>query len=430
MALGKKPIEIVNEGIHQLLVKADHWERIDLKKVAKVQNGFAFSSEQFTKNEGLPLIRIRDIDKETTVDKYKGNYSDDFIVKKGDILIGMDGDFNVARWKGRNALLNQRVCRLHPFSRDFNEKFLYLCLQPYLNAINSETSSVTVKHLSSKTIEEIPLPFPPIHEQNQIVDKIEELFSELNKGIENLKTAQQQLKVYRQAVLKWAFEGKLTNENVKDGEFPEGWEWVSITELASKRKHALKAGPFGSSLKKEFYVQNGFKIYGQEQVISGNAFYGDYYINEEKYHELNSNKVEAGDVLISLVGTVGKVLVLPENCLPGIINPRLIKITLDSEKYVPKFFKYYFESSTVKSYYSSKAQGTTMDVLNLGIIKTIPFPLCSIKRQEDTILEIENRLSVCDKMEETITTSLQQAEALRQSILKRAFEGKLVNDKN
>jgi type I restriction enzyme S subunit len=269
-------------------------------------------------------------------------------------------------------------------------------------------------------------PIPPVSEQRRIVTKIEDLFSSLDKGIENLKTAQQQLKVYRQAVLKWAFEGRLTNKNVVDGELPKGWKWSLITDLIEKNKHALKAGPFGSSLKKEFYVKDGYKIYGQEQVIIDNPYYGNYYVNEEKYEELSSNKVKPFDVLISLVGTVGKVLILPEDCSKGIINPRLIKISLDSNIYLPKFFKYYFESSTVKSFYSSKAQGTTMDVLNLSIIKTIYFPLCPLPEQNAIVAEIESRLSVCDKIEVTINESLKQAEALRQSILKKAFAGELV----
>jgi type I restriction enzyme S subunit len=273
---------------------------------------------------------------------------------------------------------------------------------------------------------EFNIPLPPKPTQQAIVSKIEELFSELDKGIENLHIAQQQLKTYRQSVLKWAFEGKLTNENVKEGELLEGWRNVSITELAEKNRHALKAGPFGSSLKKEFYVVKGYKIYGQEQVIKDNPFYGDYYVNEEKYKELSSCKIKPFDILISLVGTVGKVLLLPENCQAGIINPRLIKISLDRNVYLPKFFKYYFESSAVKSFYGAETRGTTMDVLNLGIIKTIPFPLCSIQEQEKIIKAIESRLSVADKMEESITQSLQQAEALRQSILKKAFEGRLI----
>ena len=295
----------------------------------------------------------------------------------------------------------------------------------FVRFVNEKTSGDRPR-VSFDEISDYPILLPPIDEQERIVAKIEELFSELDTGVESLKKAQAQLKTYRQAVLKAAFEGKLTNENIIDGELPNGWSLTKIVDLAKSEKHALKAGPFGSSLKKEFYVESGYKIYGQEQVINGNLFFGDYYISDEKYEELKSNRIQPGDVLISLVGTVGKVLVLPENAVPGIINPRLIKISLNRDIYLPSFFKYYFESSTVKSFYGSKAQGTTMDVLNLGIIKTIPFPLCSIDEQQRIVEEIESRLSVCDKLEETIAASLKQSEALRQSILKQAFEGKLI----
>ncbi|UJP64889.1 restriction endonuclease subunit S [Mongoliitalea daihaiensis] len=288
----------------------------------------------------------------------------------------------------------------------------------------------TVKNLNIEAVKQAVIRFPPLPEQQAIVAKIEELLSELENGKQQLLTAQQQLKVYRQSLLKWAFEGKLTNKYVKEGELPEGWKSVNVNDIVEKSKHSLKAGPFGSSLKKEFYVQKGYKIYGQEQVIIDDAFFGDYYINEEKYLELKSCRVKPFDILISLVGTVGKVLILPENSQEGVINPRLIKITLNKEIYLHKFFKYYFESSYVKNFYSAKAQGTTMDVLNLGIIKTIPFPMPSLKEQQQIVEELESKLTVCDKIEETISQSLQQAETLRQSILKKAFEGKLITTEN
>ena len=309
-----------------------------------------------------------------------------------------------------------------------NQYLYYILSSPLLyQQFTNLAKGSTVKNLNIEAVKQAVIKFPPLPEQQAIVSKIEELFSELDKGVENLKIAQQQLKVYRQSLLKWAFEGKLTNVDVKDGELLKGWKNVKIIDIVEKGKHSLKAGPFGSSLKKEFYVQKGYKIYGQEQVIIDDAFYGDYYINEGKYQELKSCRIKPLDILISLVGTVGKVLILPLNCQEGVINPRLIKITLDKEVYLNKFFKYYFESSYVKNLYSGKAQGTTMDVLNLGIIKTIPFPLPSIEEQHQIVEILESKLTVCDKMEETISQSLQQAETLRQSILKRAFEGKLIN---
>ncbi len=321
-------------------------------------------------------------------------------------------------WVTDNALI------VEPKNDAFDIQFLKLKLS--FENLNKLSVSTAQPVISGSKIYAYEILLPPKPTQQAIVSKIEELFSELDKGIENLRLAQQQLKTYRQSVLKWAFEGKLTNENVKEGELPKGWKNVSITELAEKNKHALKAGPFGSSLKKEFYVEKGYKIYGQEQVISGDAFLGDYYVNADKYQELASCKIKPFDILISLVGTVGKVLLLPDNCQAGIINPRLIKISLDRNVYSPKFFKYYFESSFVKSFYGAETRGTTMDVLNLGIVKTIPFPLCAIEEQNKIVQEIESRLSVADKMDESITQSLQQTEALRQSILKKAFEGKLL----
>lgn len=297
-------------------------------------------------------------------------------------------------------------------------KFIYYRMQ----VIQFDTS--THKRYWIQKYSKIKVAVPPLSEQEQIVSRIEELFSQLDDGIKTLERTREQLKVYRQAVLKEAFEGNLT-QNWRDEHDAPQWKIVSILDLIANDKNALKAGPFGSSLKKECYVKNGYKVYGQEQVISGNESIGDYYINKEKYQELINCKIAPDDILISLVGTVGKILILSSNCQQGIINPRLIKVTLDKNVMLPKFFKYYFESSYLRSLYKNKVHGATMDVLNMRMIKELPFPLCSIQEQEQIIKEIESRLSVCDSIEQTTENALKQAEALRQSILKKAFEGEL-----
>jgi len=420
MALGKKPIDIVNEGTHQLLVKADHWKRIPLSKVAKVQNGFAFSSDNFSKSDGVPLIRIRDIDKKITVDKYNGSYNKDYIVNKGDILVGMDGDFNVAKWQGENALLNQRVCRLIPYSDGYNPNFLFLCLQPYLNAINEETSSVTVKHLSSRTIEEIPLPYPDRDEQDKIVEKIEELFSELDKGIENLKTAQQQLIVYRQAVLKCAFDGKLTNGNVKDGELPQRWKWAKIKDVA-------KVGTGATPLKSN----NAYYENGTIPWVTSGALNDDFvteatdYVTAKALKETNLTVYPKHTLLLAMYGegkTRGK---CSELHIEAATNQAIAAIYFEGfDPSLKPYLKYFL----LKNYNDIRRQssGGVQPNINLGIVKNLIFPLAPPTEQIQVVQEIESRLSVCDKMEETIAASLQRSEALLQSILKRAFEGKLV----
>jgi type I restriction enzyme S subunit len=352
-------------------------------------------------------------------------------VTNGDVIISKTGSLGyvaIIPERFERAVITSRLAKLSIDWNQIEKKYffhylIYLRDKGYWQKIAKGT---TMKILNIGQLAETEVPLPLMPEQKAIVLKIEELLSDIENGKQQLYIAQQQLKVYRQSLLKTAFEGKLTNKDVKGGELPKGWNVVSITDLADKNKHSLKAGPFGSSLKKDFYVKEGYKIYGQEQVIRDDPFFGDYYINEEKYQELISCKIRPFDVLISLVGTVGKVLILPENCKSGIINPRLIKISLNTELYLPKFFKYYFESSFVKSLYGNKAQGTTMDVLNLGIIKTIPFLLPPLIEQQLIVDELESKLTICNKIEETLFLSLQQAETLRQSILKKAFEGRLV----
>lgn len=315
MALGRKPIEIVNEGKHQLLTKAKHWKRIYLSEVATVQNGYAFSSNNFTKADFIPLIRIRDIDKTDTVDKYNGIYNENFVVNKGDILIGMDGDFKVARWKGKKALLNQRVCRIIPKSKEYNSDFLFLCLQPFLDAIHAETSAVTVKHISSKTIEEIPLPFPNISEQQAIVSKIEELFSELDNGIANLKTAQQQLKTYRQSVLKWAFEGKLSNKNIKEGELPKGWKNVKIGDVCkSIVPNRDKPKSFTGNIK---WVTTPNLLPSSIRLTYDKITLG---LSDKEVIENKAKVIPVGGVIMTCVGTFGLSAIVES---PIVINQQL-----------------------------------------------------------------------------------------------------------
>jgi type I restriction enzyme S subunit len=419
------------------------------------------------------------------------------VLKDSDILVEISGG-GPDQPVGRTVLIDKvalshapslpKICtnfvRLLRTSDEIDSRFLNSYLTFFYASgeiLDYQAGSNNLRNLKFNDYLGIDIPVPPLNEQHRIVARIEELFSELDKGIENLKTAQAQLKVYRQALLKHAFEGKLTaqwREQHRDEletaaalqqriqqeraqryqlqladwqanggskpkapkplppltakevaelpELPEGWGWVTLAHIQSHEKYAVKAGPFGSALKKEFYVQDGYKIYGQEQVIRGDSEYGDYFIDECKYKELASCAIWPFDVLISLVGTIGKVLVLPDSAKPGIINPRLVKISLNLALYRPNFFKAYFESGFLRSLYANESQGTTMDILNLGMIQRLPYPLCSVTEQEKMLEILDERFSEVDQLDQTLTTSLQQAEALRQSILKRAFSGQLV----
>lgn len=197
---------------------------------------------------------------------------------------------------------------------------------------------------------------------------------------------------------------------------PEHWSFVGLDHLASPVANALKAGPFGSALKKDSYVAKGFKIYGQEQVIAQDPSIGDYYISPSKFQELKSCAVRSGDLLVSLVGTIGKVLLLPNTIEPGIINPRLIKLTLDFGLMIPEYMQVLLAAPRVRDFLFNQSHGTTMDVLNLTILRSLPIALPPVAEQHRIVARVEELRRLCAQLRERLTearrTQSQLAEAL------------------
>jgi type I restriction enzyme S subunit len=156
------------------------WEIKRLADVLELQNGYAFDSKGFNPTDGLPLIRIRSLKAGVeTETRFNGDYDQKYVVKAGDLLIGMDGEFGCYDWKGEPALLNQRVCRLQGFSGELIPRFLFYGVNDYLKAIEDVTGYTTVKHISSKQILDIEFPVPPLAEQQRIVGLLDEAFEGL-----------------------------------------------------------------------------------------------------------------------------------------------------------------------------------------------------------------------------------------------------------
>ncbi|EKY9392940.1 restriction endonuclease subunit S [Escherichia coli] len=141
---------------------------VTLGKHIDILSGCAFPSSGFNRNNGVPLIRIRDILSGKTETYYEGSYDLKYLIKKGDLLVGMDGDFNREYWKGTDALLNQRVCKITPNPETLDKNFLYHFLQKELDKIHATTDVVTVKHLSVKKIQDIKVRLPSLKEQKRI----------------------------------------------------------------------------------------------------------------------------------------------------------------------------------------------------------------------------------------------------------------------
>jgi type I restriction enzyme, S subunit len=303
----------------------------------------------------------------------------------------------------------------------FYPTFLYyqIISKDFQQQIVSNAASTTLPILNKSKFEKLKIVIPPLKEQQAIVFKIEELLSDLENGKQQLQIAQQQLKIYRQSLLKWAFEGKLTNKNVKDGELPKGWKWVKLGAVANKITDGEHITPRRTSA--------GYLLLSARNIQNGYLSLNDVdHIPTDEYDRIIKRcNPEHGDILISCSGSIGRICRVPSNLKFTMVRSVAL-VKFDWVKYSSKFYEYLFQSPLLQRQIEKSKKATAQANLFLGPIKNLDIIICPLSEQQLIVDEIESKLTVCDKIEETISQSLLQAESLRQSILKKAFEGKLV----
>ncbi|AFV23305.1 hsdS [Methanolobus psychrophilus R15] len=423
----------------------NRWLECSLSDITDIYSGYGFPKNLQGKSNGkYPFFKVGDISKNVQAgNRYLNecvNYIDDLELKQ---LKAKPYPINTIVFAkiGEALKLNRRAITKEPAIVDNNAIGIkaneVLCLDLFLYyflvrlKLEDYSRATTVPSVRKTDIENINFNLPPFPEQRAIVSKLEQLFSDLDNGIINLRLAQGQLKVYRQAVLKKAFEGELTRKwREQQVNLPDDWRWVKIDSILEDSKNGMKTGPFGTSLKKHEHQASGIPVYGIENIGEGVfRMPNKIFITERKFHELEAFKVQPNDIIISRSGTVGEICAIPEKIKEGIISTNLMRIRLNSSLISTKYFVYLFQGGNVREQVKELCKGSTRLFLNQTILYSINFPLCSFPEQQAIVQQIETRLSVCDKLEQDIVENLEKAEALRQSILKKAFEGKLLNER-
>lgn len=289
-------------------------------------------------------------------------------------------------------------------------KYMYYLMQ--ITHIQSDTH----KRYWISDYSKIPVSLPPLPTQQAIVTRIEALFAELDKAAEHLRTAQQQLKTYRQAVLNhW-----LNNDDGK-------WEMVNISCFLDNSCRGMMTGPFGTALKKSEHKSCGVPVLGIENIGEGSfVMPNKIFVTKEKAEELKTFAVKTDDIIISRSGTVGEICKVPLFMKDALLSTNLIRIRLNLDLINADYFVLLFQSSQIKQQVKDLCKGTTRAFLNQTILNQISFPLPPLTDQHRIVQEIESRLSQAEAAEASIAEALQKTEALRQSILKKAFSGELV----
>ena len=383
-----------------------------LSEIARSTKGKKPKSVSKEKTDGfkIPYVDIKAFEK-GMVDNYTNGENCTFC-KPDDVLIVWDGARCGFVGRGVEGAIGSTLAKIS--SDKYTNDFLFYFLQSKYKVLNSNPRGVGIPHIEPNLLWNFEIPDVDKTTQQAIVARIEALFAELNKAAEHLRTAQQQLKTYRQAVLNhW-----LNNEDGK-------WEMVPIKEIISVISN-------GSTPKADKMFSKGeiqfLKVYNLNFDGSINLSKEPVFIERDTHETLlKRSQTKQGDVLINIVGPpLGKVSIIPEGEKEYNINQAIVMFR-PNEFVTSKFLAYYLMSPQVIAWLTSTSKATAGQYnVKVSTCREIMFPKISISDQHRIVQEIESRLSQAEAAEASIAEALQKTEALRQSILKKAFSGELV----
>ncbi|ECK7483208.1 restriction endonuclease subunit S [Campylobacter jejuni] len=203
---------------------------------------------------------------------------------------------------------------------------------------------------------------------------------------------------------------------------PQGWKMETLGEILSSNKYSIKRGPFGSTLKKSFFVEKGIRIFEQYNPINNDPHWKRYFISHEKFQELEAFKATEGDLLISCSGTLGKIVELPKDTEMGIINQSLLKIRLNNIKILNSYFIYYFNSPIMQEKILESTLGSAIkNIASVKILKQIEIPLPPLKKQERIVGILDESFVKIDESIKILEQNLLNLDELMQSALQKAF---------
>lgn len=304
----------------------------------------------------------------------------------------------------------------------------YMLSRDFIDVVNGSTYGSKMPRASWDFIGNLSLLIPNIEEQRQIARfldhktaKIDRLIGKKKELIE--KFQEQRIATITQLVTKGLTSDvaiKASNNQWFDS-LPNHWQVIRLKDLVVD----AIAGPYGSSLTKSMYTNSGYRVYGQQQVIPEDFSIGDYYISEEKYEEMQRYRTLPGDLLISVMGTIGRAALVPEDAEHGIINPRLVLYRANKKIVRPEYLKNFINSQPSQNYFSLVAQGTTMEGINMALIGELAVAVPPVNEQDGILLAQKTRTARLDKQVESVTNAIERLQEYRIALITAAVTGQI-----
>lgn len=377
------------------------FETKTLGTVAQYVNGRAFKPDEW-EEKGLPIIRIQNLTNPDAKYNYtSAEFEEKYLVNNGDLLFAWSASLGAHIWKQGSAWLNQHIFKVIP-NNDVDRDYLYYYLRKVVAELYQKAHGTGMVHITKAPFMATTIPIPDLESQRKIVSQIEESLSQLDSAVETLKKTKQQLEVYRQAVLREVFS-----------------QCEQSVEIKTVCKHVTDGDHMPPPK-----AETGIPFIMISNINGNTIDWSDTsFVGKEYYNTIGDKRTpQKGDVLYTVTGSFGIPVLIDfekEFCFQ-----RHIALLRPNEKIEQEFLYYALQDSTVYAQASKRATGTAQKTVGLTVLRTISIPFTTSKEKQSMMVSIiKNRLSQCDMVEKTVNQSLQQAETLRQSILKQAFEG-------
>jgi type I restriction enzyme S subunit len=378
------------------------WRTRKLGEILDVQNGFAFDSERFSESHGLPLIRIRDLKNgAATVVRYCGDYDEKFVVRNGDFLIGMDGEFRCYTWRGQYALLNQRVCRLVEFSDEIDPEFVGFGINAHLKKIEDVTPYVTVKHLSPKSIREIEFTYPNLFEQRRIVARIKECM----ERVEEIDRLREKSVIERAFISESLIETKLADLDGLEVTLADVCEITSrlVDPRQMQYQSLLHVG--GANIESKTGRLIDLKTAAEEGLKSGKFVFDDSVVlyNKIRPYLLKVARPNFG----------------------GLCSADMYPLTPTAGKVTRDFLYYVLMSRRFTDYAISGSNRAGMPKVNREHLFSYHFKLPSIAVQVQVSQQLDTAMEAVQSLGHEMTAAGDDLAHLREAVLRKAFAGEL-----
>lgn len=327
---------------------------------------------------------------------------------------------------------NQACCVLGQ-PKGITTKFTFYWLMGHRSEIINLSQGGGQPNISQGIIRNIRIAVPPLELQNKIVAFIDKKFDETNLLINKKEQMIKLLEQQRQSIItETVTKGLNPNVKMKDsgvewiGEIPERWYIKKLKYLLREGSEGIKIGPFGSALKLEMMVDEGYKVYGQENLIKDDFTLGKRFINSNLFSELSNYALKEGDVLVSMMGTIGKCKVVPNNFQKGIMDSHLIRMRFVKNKINSNYIALVISNAQyIKEQFNLNNKGSIMSGLNSSIIKSLDIVLPPLEEQNEILEYLMRTLNQIDYVSESITQQISKLKEYRQALIYEAVTGKI-----